>query len=159
LNLRNVDDLIEKVVILLVGILFVLLVGSTLSQVLFRYIFKYPLYWTEETARYLFIWISFLGASVALKRNMHVAVSFVLSVFPEKVKDRLKLIGDIFILIFLVFAIIGGFTLSKSNIHQTSPALGISMFWPYVVIPLSGIIMFIFILIPIITGTRNNNKI
>lgn len=133
------------------------MVFATLFQVISRYIFKSPLFWTEETGRYLLVWISFLGATTALKRNMHVAVNFVLNFFSEKIRSKLELLGKIFILFFLAFTIKGGLILSKINIHQLSPALRIPMFWPYVVIPLSAIIMFIHILTSIVFSEERNN--
>ena len=133
--LKFIDNAIDRSVCWLIVVLFVFMVFATLFQVISRYIFKSPLFWTEETGRYLLVWISFLGATTALKRNMHVAVNFVLNFFSEKIRSKLELLGKIFILFFLAFTIKGGLILSKINIHQLSPALRIPMFWPYVVIP------------------------
>lgn len=148
--LKFIDDTIDRYICWLVAILFIFMIFSALFQVISRYIFKSPLFWTEEIARYILVWISFLGATTALKRKMHVAVNFVLSAFPEKIRSKLELLGKIFILIFLTFTIKGGIILSKININQLSPALRIPMFWPYVVIPLSATIMFIHVLTSIV---------
>jgi len=156
--LKIIDDTIDRYVCWLLAILFIFMVFSTLFQVISRYVFKAPLFWTEETARYILVWISLLGAATALKRKMHVAVNFVLNFFSEKIRSKLELLGKIFILIFLTFAIKGGIILSKININQLSPALRIPMFWPYMVIPLSAIIMFIHILTDIIF-LKQENKI
>ena len=155
--LKFIDNIIDRSVCWLIVVLFVFMVFATLFQVISRYIFKSPLFWTEETGRYLLVWISFLGATTALKRNMHVAVNFVLNFFSEKIRSKLELLGKIFILFFLAFTIKGGLILSKINIHQLSPALRIPMFWPYVVIPLSAIIMFIHILTSIVFSEERNN--
>jgi len=157
LYLKFIDNIIDRSVCWLIVVLFVFMVFATLFQVISRYIFKSPLFWTEETGRYLLVWISFLGATTALKRNMHVAVNFVLNFFSEKIRSKLELLGKIFILFFLAFTIKGGLILSKINIHQLSPALRIPMFWPYVVIPLSAIIMFIHILTSIVFSEERNN--
>ena len=155
--LKFIDNIIDRSVCWLIVVLFVFMVFATLFQVISRYIFKSPLFWTEETGRYLLVWISFLGATTALKRNMHVAVNFFLNFFSEKIRSKLELLGKIFILFFLAFTIKGGLILSKINIHQLSPALRIPMFWPYVVIPLSAIIMFIHILTSIVFSEERNN--
>ena len=155
--LKFIDNAIDRSVCWLIVVLFVFMVFATLFQVISRYIFKSPLFWTEETGRYLLVWISFLGATTALKRNMHVAVNFFLNFFSEKIRSKLELLGKIFILFFLAFTIKGGLILSKINIHQLSPALRIPMFWPYVIIPLSAIIMFIHILTSIVFSEERNN--
>ena len=152
--LKFIDDTIDRYICWSLAILFILMVFATLFQVISRYIFKSPLFWTEETGRYILVWISFLGATTALKRKMHVAVNFVLNSFPEKIRSKLELLGKIFILVFLTFAIRGGIILSKININQLSPALRIPMFWPYVVIPLSATIMFIHVLTSIVFSER-----
>jgi len=157
LYLKFIDNAIDRSVCWLIVVLFVFMVFATLFQVISRYIFKSPLFWTEETGRYLLVWISFLGATTALKRNMHVAVNFFLNFFSEKIRSKLELLGKIFILFFLAFTIKGGLILSKINIHQLSPALRIPMFWPYVIIPLSAIIMFIHILTSIVFSEERNN--
>ena len=45
-----------------ISIAFFVLVVVTFAQVVFRYLIGYSLYWSEEAARYLFVWISFLGS-------------------------------------------------------------------------------------------------
>ena len=48
-----------------------------LAQVVFRYVFNAPLTWSEELARYLFIWCAFLGWTIASRRRSHLAMTFV----------------------------------------------------------------------------------
>ena len=55
-------------------------------QVFLRYLFLYSLSWSEEVARYLMIWASFLGASLAVKYGFHIGVEFVVDPIPEKRK-------------------------------------------------------------------------
>ena len=54
--------------------LFVLMVGLVLAQVVARKFFE-PLVWSEELARYLFIWVAFLGWVVATERRSHIAIT------------------------------------------------------------------------------------
>ncbi|MEJ2134846.1 MAG: TRAP transporter small permease subunit [Desulfofustis sp.] len=58
------------------GFAYLLLVGSTLVmvisillQVFFRYVMNAPLYWSEEIARYAFVWLVFIGAAIAPKMS------------------------------------------------------------------------------------------
>jgi TRAP-type transport system small permease protein len=55
-----------------------------LVQVVFRYAFNSPLTWSEELARYLFIWCAFLGWIVASRRGSHLAMTFVAERLPPK---------------------------------------------------------------------------
>ena len=73
---------------LLIGSLFfnVLLI---FSQILMRTIFNYSLSWTEELSRYIFIWQTWLGTSIALKYKQHIRVEILINIF-KKAKNMQK---------------------------------------------------------------------
>jgi TRAP-type C4-dicarboxylate transport system permease small subunit len=60
-----------------IGLLLVGLVVVVFAQVALRYLTYQPLAWTEEVARYLFIWLSLLGAAAGGRRGAHFAVDLV----------------------------------------------------------------------------------
>ena len=53
-------------------------------QVIFRYAFNSPMTWSEELARYLFIWCAFLGWLIASRRNSHLAMNFAVERLPQR---------------------------------------------------------------------------
>ena len=53
-------------------------------EILFRYVFHFPLFWTEEFARYCLVWSSLLGATIAFKRGEHIAVTFFMDRLPTR---------------------------------------------------------------------------
>jgi TRAP-type C4-dicarboxylate transport system permease small subunit len=53
-----------------------LMVIVIFSQVVMRYVFNHSLSWSEEFARYLFVWFSWMGVSAGLKDNEHLRVEF-----------------------------------------------------------------------------------
>jgi TRAP-type transport system small permease protein len=55
-----------------------------LVQVVLRYGFNNPLTWSEELARYLFIWCAFLGWIIASRRNSHLSIGFVVERFGPR---------------------------------------------------------------------------
>jgi TRAP-type C4-dicarboxylate transport system permease small subunit len=59
--------------------------GIMLLQIVFRYVLNAPLVWTEEAARYLYIWACYLGAAIALRRGNHIVIALV----PERLPPRL----------------------------------------------------------------------
>ncbi len=115
-TLKQISDQVsyiaEKVVqVTLVGMVGVMTVIIIL-QVFMRYLFLYSLSWSEEVARYLMIWVSFLGASLALKYGFHIGVEFVINRIPEKMKGWVNLVAKLGMLLFLVYFTIGGFWVS-----------------------------------------------
>lgn len=62
----------------LLGAIFVIM----LLQIGFRYLLNAPLVWTEELARYLYVWACYLGAAVALRRGNHIVIALVHARLP-----------------------------------------------------------------------------
>ncbi|UCF92998.1 MAG: TRAP transporter small permease [Desulfobacterales bacterium] len=133
----HVDKSIHGVMALLMS----LMVIDVLFGVLNRFLLKYPISWTEEVARFLMIWICMLGATIAIKKGTHVAVIYFVTKFSAKAKNRLALINHILIIAFLLIPSIYGIKLCVSQMGQLSPALRISMFWPFLAVPAGCIIM------------------
>jgi TRAP-type C4-dicarboxylate transport system permease small subunit len=114
------------------GIFIAGLMTVTVSlQIITRYVMKNPLPWTEELARYLMIWMVFIGASCIIKKWDNIHVDFFMSMFKKKTRAILLLIQKFLILVLLVFFFHLCFTVfSKVGIYQMTPSLRISMFWP-----------------------------
>lgn len=115
-------------------------------QILLRYVFNLPLAWTEELARFTFVWLIYLGASLAVKKQRHLRVDAALFLFPKAIRPYITLLGD---LLFLLFAVIltketATLTYTVTFIRrQVSPAMQIPMGLAYLAIPLSFGLMII----------------
>ena len=70
-RLRALDRGLVAVETCAVGVLVIAVCGVVLLQVLMRYLFAYPNPWSEEVSRFCFIWLSLLGASLAVERRAH----------------------------------------------------------------------------------------
>lgn len=78
------------------------------AQVVTRYGFDWPLAWVEELATYAFIWGTFLGASLALKRGAHLKVETVLDRAPERVRRLVLTVTQLAIGIFCLLLVLNG---------------------------------------------------
>ena len=65
--------------------------GIMLLQIAFRYLLNAPLVWTEELARYLYIWACYLGAVVALRRGNHIVIGLVQDRLPPGLRRAVVL--------------------------------------------------------------------
>ena len=72
----------ERLLNLLAIVLFVGMLGLVLAQVVMRKFFE-PLVWSEELARYVFIWVSFVGWVIASRKRSHVHVATVVQRAPR----------------------------------------------------------------------------
>lgn len=110
-------------------------------QVAGRYLLPAAPTWTEELARYLQVWLVFLAAPVCLDRGMHLAVDYLtprLSVRRRRFAERivLGLVGAWS----LALAVLGARLLRVAAL-QTTPALGVSMVWPTLAVPVGGALL------------------
>jgi TRAP-type C4-dicarboxylate transport system permease small subunit len=110
-------------------------------QVFFRYVLNHSLFWSEELARFMLVWLSFLGASTAYKRGLHPGVDFLtarLSVFLQTACSHLVRIVS---LSFFIAMIIYGVQFAYFIRAQISPALYLPKWVVFAIIPASGLIL------------------
>ncbi len=136
----------ETVVTIEEAAVFVILASLlvTLSlQIASRFLFEFPLDWTEELARVGQMWLVFVGAAVGARRAEH----FVVEVFMERVpfpgKRWVARAIDVLVVgFFLVLALVSAYMAWFGSI-QTMPSLNVSVAWAYASIPV-GCALFAF---------------
>lgn len=125
----------------LVG-LFVAVISIIMGlEVFFRYFLGFSLFWVDELSRYLFIWIIFIGASIALKENYLTTITFFTDKFSKKLQIYIKLTSYLIISFFLVLILYYGIYFTIFSRSQISPALNIPMSIPYLAIPIGSLLM------------------
>ena len=142
---RIVASVIRMVRWALVSI-FSLMISVTFAQVIFRYVLRSPLPWSEELARYCFVWIVFLGATLGLERGVHIGVDILTILLPGRVQRWLAAINEVLILAFVLLIILASVSVVDANRLQFSPALGLQMAKVYLAIPLGMAVMALLLL-------------
>ncbi len=140
--IKKLSDLVDRVTGKVVVVLIIAMIITITLQILTR-IFAQALTWTEELSRYLLVWSTFLGATLAYKRGLHISVTFVRDLFPKVVQKGIVVLGVLVSLIFFFLAVWNGFNLISLQIFQVSPAMQVPMRWIYLGIPLGFFIMII----------------
>lgn len=126
----------------------------TFAQVFFRFVIVHSLPWSEEFSRYSLVWASFLGASIALKRGLHIGVEAFVTRLSREKRRLIYLITLVIITFFLVVVIVKGVQMASFNMRQSSPAMRIPMGFPYLAIPVGSLIMVIHLLDQLILGWK-----
>jgi TRAP-type C4-dicarboxylate transport system permease small subunit len=112
-------------------------------QVFFRYVLNHSLFWSEELARYLLIWLTFLGASAAYWRGVHPGVDIVSRHLPRGAGRAAALIAHGAALTLFGVMIVYGIQFAYFVRLQISPALNLPKWTVYSVVPLSGLILLV----------------
>ncbi len=130
---------------ILVGLLIAVLIVPVFMQVLARYTGIIPTYlWTEELAKFIFIWIVMIGSMIAVWEGTH----FDVRVIPDAKSPLGTMIQKCFVLFMIcVFAALFvrfGIDYAKFGSIQTSVMMQINLLWIYVTVPLAGFVWFVF---------------
>ena len=138
-------------------LLSVILTVSVFLQVLIRFVFKYPLPWTEEIARIAFVYCVFVGATIAVRENSHLSVDFLLVILPKGVARAAVFLGMLLVGVFLAFVTWQGIVLVMATGVQMSPVMQVPFKYLYLIVPVSGAIMLLYLvsnMLALIRGRR-----
>lgn len=107
-------------------------------QVFRRYVLQNSLDWSEELARYFFIWAVYIGCSFATKEDRHLEVTILRHVNKGKWAMPVTTLAYVLTIIFCGLVTVWGtqMVFFLVNTGQKTQALEISMFWIYIAIPL-----------------------
>lgn len=143
----------------LLCIILISLVIISFSQVIFRYVLHTSLSWSEESCRFLLMWLGMLSAAYGFKVKAHFSLSFIKNKFSSKLQQVVTLITtglmSIFLVIFIYFAI----ELTITGMARLSPGTQIPYAIPYSSTIVGGILMLYYLLRTFyIDFFLNNNK-
>jgi TRAP-type C4-dicarboxylate transport system permease small subunit len=119
------------------------MVAIVSAQVWYRFILNDPLSWSEEAARYLFVWISFMGAAAGVRYQVHLGIDLMEKILPAGSYRLVVIIVNLIIQVFLLMIIYWGFKILGVIQFQESPSMHISMRYPYMAVPMGSIFMLI----------------
>lgn len=113
-------------------------------NVILRYVFKNSWTWAEELGRYIMIWLTFIGASLCVRENIHVVMDAILNTIPAKIRKAM------IVLIYLGSAIVSlylgylgwKYMYKVKEAGQFSTVMEFLPMWVvYLVMPIGGILM------------------
>ncbi|MDR1573659.1 MAG: TRAP transporter small permease [Clostridiales Family XIII bacterium] len=112
-------------------------------QVVMRYVFHNSLSWSEELARYFFIWQLWIGVSYAAKKQCHIRIKLIENALNEMQKKILETVVIVIWFGFGCFVIVQGYAIAMQigAYGQTSSALGLPMVYAYMAVPVGATMM------------------
>lgn len=126
--------------------LILIVVICNAAQIFWRYVLIDPLGFTDETMRYCMVWVTFLAGSGLVFRREHMATSL----FDNPRLGLIRRIGQSVVLIaiaaYAAFFTWNGLPLALRNASQLSPSAQIPMIYPYIAVPVGGVLIVIYAL-------------
>jgi len=136
----KLTQLLGWIVALLMGV--ILLVNFT--NVILRYFFSAPIFWSDQLGAMLFVWVIFLGAAVGVVSNSHMSIDFFFNKFPPLLKKIVLSFCTLIVIGTLVFLAIEGWKMADIVSHQKYATLPISVMWGFLPIPIGCLFMVVY---------------
>ena len=132
-----------------------LMVVMVFGNVVLRYGFNSGITVSEELSRWLFVWLTFLGAVVGVRNHTHLGTDSLVRRLPLLGKKICYVVAHVLMLALCWFMFIGAWQQTKINIASTSAVMEASMGWFYaagLVFPALAALILLFELWRVATG-------
>ncbi|WP_319518510.1 TRAP transporter small permease [uncultured Martelella sp.] len=142
--LNRIDVILDRILFgvqILCNCLLLIMAVIIMTMVVTRNFFGFSFAWSEELTRYLLVWVSFVGAAVLMRDNDHIKIDFLAMVLGPRANAARRIVIDVLTLIFIVFLAWQGWLTAFSRSSSHSPAMGLSLAWPYSAIVVSSVLM------------------
>lgn len=141
--LFSLEARLAKTEAVLIGIMLLIMSLLAFVQVLTRYVFFYSIVWSEEVTRYLMIWMTFIGAALAVSKQDHINIDIFTSFFKINTGLDFKVVLNVVIFIFsLACSYYGALLILKTYaMGQMTEATRVPMYLIYSVMELSILLM------------------
>jgi TRAP-type C4-dicarboxylate transport system permease small subunit len=143
--LKRVNRRVVAVESLLAGSLVLTVFVVVLLQVVMRYLFERPNPWSEELSRFGFIWLSMLGAALAVELRTHFVFDQLVGRLRPKLQMLVRICSTAFIAAMAFGLVVLGLELVDLARSQRSPALNLRISWVYASVPVAGLLMLLHI--------------
>jgi len=151
-RLIDAITLATRLCVIAMGSLLVVLVAG---EVVFRYAVQQSLIFSDELARYCFIWLTFIGASLALRRGQHIG----LELGYHQRWPLLTVAVNLAVAVFLVVFLWASAKLVPAMWAQRSPILDVSMGWVFLALPVGAALMLLQLLARMLGhGTNRDDR-
>lgn len=152
-TLRVINGLIVACLAIMLGMVFL---NATL-----RYTLNSGITVSEEISRWLFVWMTFLGAIVAMKKHLHLGVDIVVRRLSPKLQKACAIVSSLLMLYACYLLFWGSWVQAKINIGTISPASGIPVAVLYLVGIIASVGISIYLLVDLfmIVSGRSSNTV
>ena len=136
--LERVNDhlllICKYILIAIVAILAVILIAA----VFYRYALNNAIAWSEEGSKYLMVWLTFLGAPIALRHAAHINIDLLVKLFPPRGRQAFYFVINLIIIATMGILLWKGWAFAELGARQVASSFNFSMVWMYVAVPIGS---------------------
>lgn len=158
--MKKIINLYNKFEEIFLVVLLVIMVVLIFVQVVMRYCFNSSLSWSEELARILFIWVSWIGISLGQKKGEHIKITMVTDKLKGSAKKFVLLLADVCTFVILAVLCVKGMevVMQTMGLGATMPATGCPKWIVYSAVPLSCLLMAIRVVKDLVLTLTNRKQ-
>jgi TRAP-type C4-dicarboxylate transport system permease small subunit len=146
----------------LLAFLLAAMVVMVFGNVVLRYAFNSGITVSEELSRWCLVWITFLGATAALREHQHLGVDFVVRMFSRTGRKALLILSHVLMILATVLLLIGSWQQTLLNLDVPAPVTELSTGWFYgvgVVFGVSALIILLHELYRAVTNKMTDEEL
>lgn len=152
--MKIIDKYLTLLVRGIIGIALLVLFLVSFSVIIGRVFFGASMGWSQDVIRLCFTYVIYFGAAYCVREKGHLNVDFLLGMMKPKLRQTVEFIINLVLLAFFAFIVYFGFQFSATGASQKSPYLMLPMTWYYYGVPVSGAMMFFYMLKQLIEGAK-----
>jgi len=140
--MNTIKNVLDRVLMWAVVGLFAALVVDVAWQVFARQVLDQPSGWSEELAKYLFIWLGLFGSALVFGERGHIAVDFAIKKLPVKIQTVISVVIQLSILTFTGLVLVwGGYLVVSLAWAQNLTGLPVNVGPLYLALPIAGVLI------------------
>jgi len=153
---RTVDRVLTAAEWLLVLAL-AAMVAMVFGNVVLRYAFDSGITVSEELSRFLFVWLTFLGAVAVMRQGGHLGFDLVVRALPRAGRQACRIVSDLLMLGCCVIFLLGAWSQTVLNLSNLAPVSGVPLGWAYAAAVVSAVGLFLLIATDLFAALRNED--
>lgn len=115
-----------------------MLAAILISAVFYRYALNNAIAWSEEGSKYLMVWLTFLGAPIALRHAAHINIDLLVKIFPPRGRQAFYFVINLIIVATMGILLWKGWSFAELGARQVASSFNFSMVWMYVAVPIGS---------------------
>ena len=127
----RVADRVQAAVEGLLCLALAAMVVMVFGNVVLRYAFDSGITVSEELSRYLFVWITFLGAVAVMRQGGHLGFDLIARALPRLGRQACRIVSDLLTLLCCIVFLRGAWSQTLLNMTNTAPVSGVPLGWVY----------------------------
>jgi TRAP-type C4-dicarboxylate transport system permease small subunit len=140
--LTGITAVVKWVMLFFASVIFVVICFTVFT----RYLLNYVASWSEEIPRYMLVWITYLGAGLAVNYKEHISLDVFFSLMPARARQVGHLILNGMVGIVGAIMVVYGIGLVRSFGDDLMESIPLTNFWLYLAMPISGTLIILYII-------------